>query len=81
MPFFIKKPIPVEMIQFNKPGDHPAVQEDPTSPTGFGIFTLEHTARKHEVTPGDWIVNGNHGDVYAIKDHIKTATYDEVPTE
>lgn len=76
MPKFRKKPVEIEATQFFKLGDHPAVQADDTSPTGFGIFTLEHTARRHEVTPGDWIITGVKGEVYACKPDIFEATYD-----
>jgi hypothetical protein len=51
---------------------------DITSPTGFGIHTLEHTAIKHEVTPGDWIITGVQGEVYACKPDIFEQTYEPV---
>ena len=35
MPKFRKKPVEIEAVQFNQLGDHPAVKEDATSPTGF----------------------------------------------
>ena len=54
----------------------PGVEADPDSPTGFGIFTLEHTKRAHEVTPGDWIIRGVSGELYACKPDIFAATYD-----
>lgn len=53
------------------------VHADPESPTGFGIFTLENTTRKYEVTPGDWIATGQQGEHYAIKDAIFRETYEE----
>jgi hypothetical protein len=73
---FQRKPVVIDAVQFNKPGDHPAVVETTESPTGFGIHTLEHTAIKHEVTPGDWIVTGVHGELYACKPEIFAATYE-----
>lgn len=66
----------IEASQFHKLGDHPAVVEAPESPTGFGIFTLENTKLKYEVTPGDWIVTGSAGEHYAIKPDIFAATYE-----
>lgn len=72
---FRKKPVVIEAVQFFKAGDHPAVRADDTSPTGFGIHTLEHTSLKHEVTPGDWIITGVAGEVYACKPDIFEATY------
>lgn len=71
-----KKPIVIEAVQFNKLGDHPAVVRIGESPTGFGIHTLEHTAIKHEVTPGDWIITGVQGEVYPCKPDIFAATYE-----
>ena len=71
-----KKPVVIEATQFFKLGDHPAVVADASSPTGFGIHTLEHTAIKHEVTPGDWIITGVKGEVYACKPDIFEATYE-----
>ena len=73
---FRKKPVVIDAVQFNRPGDHPAVVETSDSPTGFGIHTLEHTAIKHEVTPGDWIITGVKGEVYACKPDIFEQTYE-----
>lgn len=73
-----KKPVVIDAVQFNKLGDHPSVVEDANSPTGFGIHTLEHTAIKHEVTPGDWIITGVKGEVYACKPDIFEQTYEAV---
>ena len=52
------------------------VEESSTSPTGYGIFTLEHTKLAHEVSPGDWIATGGGGDRWAIKPEIFAATYE-----
>lgn len=68
----------IEAVQFNKPGDHPAVVETSESPTGFGINTLENTKLKFEVSLGDWIVSGAAGEHYAIKPDIFAKTYEEV---
>lgn len=54
------------------------VEVDTESPTGYGIFTLEHTARKYEVTPGDWIATGTKGEHWPIKPDIFAQTYEEV---
>jgi hypothetical protein len=75
---FRKRPVVIEAVQFNKLGDHPAVVEFPGSATGFGIHTLEHTQIKHEVTPGDWIITGVQGEVYACKPDIFEHTYEPV---
>lgn len=77
---FRKKPVVIDATQF-LPDVTPwpeSVQADPSSPTGYGIFTLEHTVRAHEVTPGDFIITGVAGERYACKPGIFSATYDAV---
>jgi hypothetical protein len=74
MPKFRKIAL-VEAVQFNKPGDHPAVIETAESPSGFGIFTLENTKVAFEVKPTDWIITGAHGEHYACDDSIFRETY------
>jgi hypothetical protein len=76
MPKFRKKPVVIEAVQFFRLGDHPAVEADSTSPTGFAIHTLENTKVKYEVTPGDWIITGVQGEHYACKPDIFEATYE-----
>lgn len=78
MPKFRKKPVVIDAVQFNRAGDHPAVVADPSSPTGFGIHTPEHTAIKHEVTPGDWIITGVKGEQYPCKPDVFAETYEPV---
>ena len=73
-----KKPVVIDAVQFNALGDHPAVHADDRSPTGFAIYTLENTVIKHEVTPGDWIITGVKGEVYACKPDIFEQTYELV---
>lgn len=77
---FRKRPVIIEAAQFlPERNQWPAgVEADLLSPTGFGIFTLEHTVR-HEVTPGDWIITGVRGERYACKPDIFAETYEEVP--
>ena len=75
MPKFRKTAL-IEATQFNKMGDHPAVLEAPESPTGFGIYTLENTKLKFEVTPGDWIVTNPGGEHYAIRPGVFAKTYE-----
>jgi hypothetical protein len=76
MPKFRKKPVVIEAVQFFRLGDHPAVEADPNSPTGFAIHTPENTKVKYEVTPGDWIITGVKGEHYACKPDIFEATYE-----
>ncbi len=75
---FRKKPVVIEAEQF-RPDHKPwpsGVDVDARSPTGFGIFTLENTALKHEVTPGDWIITGIKGEKYPCKPDVFEATYE-----
>ncbi|MEM7238776.1 MAG: hypothetical protein AAF501_13275 [Pseudomonadota bacterium] len=74
-----KKPVVIDAVQFNAPGDHPAVTSDENSPTGFAIHTLENTKIKHEVTLGDWIITGIQGEHYPCKPDIFAASYEPVP--
>ncbi len=75
MPKFRKTAL-IEAMQFNKLGDHPAVVAAPESPTGFGMYTLENTKLKFEVTPGDWIATGAEGEHWPIKDSVFRRTYE-----
>jgi hypothetical protein len=75
---FRKKPVVIDAVQFNMVGDHPAVFTTKESPTGYAIFTLEHTKIAHEVTLGDWIITGVTGEVYACKPDIFEKTYESV---
>jgi hypothetical protein len=77
-----KRPVIIDAVQFLPDRNlWPAgVEADATSPTGYGIFTLEHTARRHEVSPGDWIIRGVEGEIYACKHRIFVATYEPVET-
>jgi hypothetical protein len=51
------------------------VYYNPISLTGYSLETLEGI---HEVTPGDWIAKGVHGERYPIKPDIFAKTYEEV---
>jgi len=68
----------IDAVQFNHPGDHPAVVATDQSPTGFAIMTLENTNVLFEVTPTDWIATGADGAHWAIKDPIFRKTYELV---
>lgn len=74
-----KKTVLIGVAQF-RPEITPwpeGVYADPTSPTGYRIQTLEHTAAGFEVTPGDWIIRGVAGELYACKPDIFERTYEE----
>lgn len=78
---FRKRPVIVDAVQFWYDGDHPRVLPDPRSPTGWAIHTVETTAIKHEVTPGDWIVTGLQGEVYPCRADIFAAAYEPVEAD
>jgi len=74
---FRKKPVVIEATLWQKDGDHPEVT--PYAIEGFGwIATLEGG---HIVTPGDWIIQGVHGEHYPCKPDIFEETYDPVMEE
>lgn len=72
-----KKPVVIDAAQFFPDRPWPeGVQADPGSPTGYSIHTLEATAHRHEVTPGDWIIIGTEGERYPCKPNIFEKTYE-----
>lgn len=90
---YIKKPIPVEAVQWFKQGDHPNVQVRGNIPDHWchkcekcghytdehgDIKTLEGKGGAQEVCPGDWIITGVQGENYPCKPDIFEATYDLV---
>lgn len=75
---FQKKPIIVEAVQWNKPGDHPAV-----FCRTFGNETeLPYVKGKQGYVPvheGDWIITELDGSgYYPCADDVFHATYEEV---
>lgn len=92
---FRKKPVIIEATQWREFGDHIAVerpwskQADYRCPQCAGpwgahgvIRTLEDTQDGgHFVCPGDWIITGVQGEVYACKPDIFAATYEPVGGE
>ena len=91
MPLFRKKPVVIEAVQWFEVGDHPAVHGRPPEMMAFcgkcerrsyehgEITTLESKqGHTHEVCPGDWIITGVQGEVYACKPDIFAATYEPV---
>lgn len=71
-----KKPVVIDAVQFNKPGDHPAVVASDKSPTGYLIKTLENEETGQHVTPGDWIITGVQGEHYPCKPDVFAETYE-----
>jgi len=83
---YVKKPIPIEAIQWFKDGDHPEVKPVPEKYKGFNpvldgatgyIDTLEGDI--HFVTAGDWIIRGVRGEYYSCKPDIFAETYALLP--
>jgi hypothetical protein len=87
---FRKKPVVIEAVQWNGHGDHEEVRRiAPTDDlyfTGMGgttlvnrdsygvIGTLESPG--HLVSPGDWIIRGVQGELYACKPDVFAMTYE-----
>ena len=74
------KAIPLEAVQFNKIGDHHAVTEDATSPTGFSLKNRRST-RRHLVAPGDWIVTESFGSYIPLPEKVMWDMYHEATPE
>lgn len=88
---YIKKPIAIEAEQWypDQPYDYETdgingipmrhwkngVYDNPLSPTGYTIETLE---REVSVSPGDYILTGIEGERYPCKSHIFMKTYEPV---
>ena len=78
---YVKKPIPIEAVQWFKLGDHPVVIDAlpkykdyipvQNGATGY-IETLEGG---YFVTPGDWIIKGVADEYYPCKPDIFEKTY------
>lgn len=80
-----KKPVVIEAVQWFKMGDHPFVDQYPTTGicTGCGGDLKKHgwcptLEGHHIVCPGDWIITGVKGENYPCKADIFAATYEEV---
>lgn len=71
MGLYTKKPVTVEAVQFNKIGDHPAVE------AGFGEgFCIEGRQGFVGVKPGDWIIAERDGKgFYPCAPDVFEATY------
>ena len=69
------KPLPLDAIQWNKPGDHPRVFKDRDSDSTGWVFTGKSNSVVH---PGDWIVTDVVGRHKVIKKHIFDTLYQKV---
>lgn len=70
---FRKKPVVIEATQWFKHGDHPAVIK-----TVYGGAFIETLEGKMNVSAGDWIITGVHGEHYPCKPDIFEKTYELV---
>lgn len=80
-----KKPVTVEAYQWfiGTPSEHVTLLDKPEKLGDIvmvgKIRTLEDTDQScHYVCEGDFIVKGNHNDVWAVKEHIFKDTYELV---
>ena len=83
MPFYVKKPIPVEAVKWTGSnlrevadfmGTHQPTQEWERAKVGpIKIFTLEGVMTANV---GDWIIKGVKGEFYPCKPDIFDATYE-----
>lgn len=85
-----KKPVVIDAIQYEYPMmDAVAEFAGPEFPVSLGerveggreliISTLEDGSKgqaKHVASPGDWIIRGVKGEIYACKPDIFAATYE-----
>lgn len=83
MPYFRKKPVVVEAVQWNGNNFDEVVELGgriirPEGYTWLDIGTLEGTMR---ADLGDWIIKGVKGEVYPCKPDIFAATYERVDDE
>jgi hypothetical protein len=65
----------IEAVQFNAPGDHPAVYRDESSATGYSVMTREGRV---DVAFGYWIATGVEGEHWPIDPDVFAKTYERV---
>ena len=91
MPFFRKKPVVIEAVQFTRRFNwpawfHGAVSNNTVIVRGTGKFAdpgdecycLIHTLEgTHRCNENDWVIKGIKGEIYPCKPDIFEATYEE----
>ena len=81
---YIKKPVPIDAVQWFNLGDHPDVHIVPENRRDFiparngATGYIETLEGGHFVTSGDYIITGVRGEVYACKPDIFEETYELV---
>lgn len=79
---YVKKPIPIEAVQWFKLGDHPEVidalpkYKDYIPVQNGATGYIEKLEGGYFVTPGDWIIKGVAGEYYPCKPDIFEKTYE-----
>lgn len=76
---FRSKPVIVEAVQFNKPGDHPAVQSSGKDDAGWEHFSVKSLQGRVPVSLGDWIITEPNGQGhYPCNPEVFAAKYEAV---
>lgn len=87
MPFFVKKPVVIEAMEWDGAVSQATAIIDwmlanggtarhHDGPSALSIDTLEGTMT---AVPGDWVIKGVKGEFYPCKPDIFEATYEPVP--
>lgn len=72
---FRSKPVTIEAHQWNRPGDHPAVQ--PVALGGHDTYVVSGKQGEVRVEPGDWIIAEPDGSgFYPCKPDVFAAKYE-----
>lgn len=79
MPFFTKKPVTIEAVQWI--GSNPSeilefCQGSASYDRNYSEMTIYTLEGKHIASLGDWIIRGVKGEHYPCKPDIFAATYD-----
>ncbi len=81
MPFFRKKPVVIEAVQFDGTLTSIEGMSIPVATQELGSRTVQIPTLEGEMTaqPGDWIIRGVQGEFYPCKPDIFAQTYEAVP--
>lgn len=76
---FRSKPVEIEAVQFNKAGDHPAVQYSGKDDSGREYFSVRSKQGRVSVNSGDWIITEPDGSGhYPCAPEVFAAKYEAV---
>lgn len=79
MPFFRKKPVVIEAVQWdghNIQDMHDFMQSSRINYNGAGELYIPTLEGEMTASPGDWIIKGVNGEFYPCKPDIFLKTYD-----